>query len=179
MLCAIFVCHIAELQKHKRSVQNTDWISKTRSWQLTHPSHPSIDSLFRLFWPPLIVGGWEDAPVVWRQADPALPPGPDGVRLVAALPDPGPLLVPRVPVRVLLAAPQQVLLLASRGWAASAERECILDSFERYVPPRKKLWTLIWYPLCVIPFPSVSLGLGGCVVFTSVMAGAPIVTRRV
>ena len=138
MLCANFVCHIAELQKHKRSVQNTDWIG-TRSWQLTHPFHPRFYSLFGLFRAPLLVVDREHAPVIWRTAGSALPPGPGGVRLVAAIPDPGRRLVPRVPV-VLLAAPQQVLLLASRGWAPSAERERILDSFERYVPSIKSYW---------------------------------------
>mgnify|MGYP006863861022 CR=1 FL=1 len=136
MLCAIFVCHIAELQKHKRSVQNTDWIG-TRSWQLTHPSHLRFYSLFGLFWPPILVVDWEHAPVVWHTASATLPPGPGRVRLVVALP--GPRLVLSVPVRLLLAAPQQILLLTGRGRAASAEWESILDSFERYVPLRVKL----------------------------------------
>ena len=30
-----------------------------------------------------------------------------------------------------------------------------------------------------IPFPSVCLRLGGCVIFAPLMPGAPIVTRRV
>ena len=176
MLCAIFVCHIAELQKHKRSVQNTDWIG-TISWQLTHPCHPRFYSLFGLFWKPLLVVDWEHAPVVWHTASAALPPGPGRVRLVAALP--GPRLVLRVPVRVLLAAPQQVLLFTGRGWAASAEWESILDSFERYVPSRAKLLMLFRYPLSsMIPFPSVCLRLGTCVIFTSLMPGAPTIVTH-